>query len=341
MDPLVTVFRTKFLRSWPDDAAPANRKLRSMDMNHTSVMPLSRALADSWTTDAHFAAYATPNGYRMNVAALREEIQLRIDVLVLDMDCGEVHGQGKAVPDSWRADIRNKMLAMRAAHPGGMYYETKGGSRIVYRQPVPYFLSCEEDAADWRRDYAITCAYLKRMFDIDADPSCADWTRLFRVPRATRDNNRAPESWPMAGDPHNVASIWFEPIEEDRAAAMELLPRAFEAKQVRDIKPAVTGYSDGYGVLYHALRSRGDVFRQHKSSSFIVRCPNERNHSSGKTGDSSTILFLPGNGDSLGWVHCLHAHCVHMGAKDWLRCFSPHEIDSAREAAGLPARRSA
>lgn len=341
MDPLVTVFSDKYLRSWPEDPRDPTRPLRPVDKRLTKVMPLSRALESQWRTDVHFAAYASPNGYRLNTASMREDIQVRIDVIVLDMDCPEVHGKGAAVPDSWRADIRTKMLAMRSAHQGGMYYETKGGSRVVYRQPVPYFLSCEEDAADWRRDYAITCAYLKRMFDIDADPSCADWTRLFRVPKATRDNSDKPEDWPMAGDPRNVASIWFEPNEEDRAAAMELLPRAFEAKQVRDIKPSVSGYCDGYGVLYHALRNRGDVFRQHRASSFVIRCPNESAHSSGKTGDTSTILFLPGSGHVLGFINCLHAHCVHMSARDWMRCFSDYELDAAREAAGLPVRRRA
>lgn len=331
MDPLVTVVREQKVVAWPDDGRP----VRAMDKAY--VMPLSRALTRLFSTDAHLAQYITPNGRRLRTAAAEADITVRMDVLVLDMDCKQVHGTKDEPPPEWRADNRNKILALRAAHQGLVFYETRGGARVVYRQPVPYFVDSLEAAADWKRDYAITCAYLKRVFDIEADPACADWTRLFRLPRATRDGKDAPEPWPLAGDPNNVHALWFEPHDEDRAAAMELLPRAFEPKQVRKaVTP--TGYCDGYGVFFHALSARGDVFRQHRTGAHVIRCPNESAHTGGKTGDTSTILYLPGPGDVLGFVWCLHAHCQHLGAKDWMRCFSDNEIDAAREAAGLPTR---
>lgn len=332
-DPLVTVVREQKVTAWPDDGRP----IRAMDKAY--VMPLSRALTRLFSTDAHLAQYISPNGRRLRTAAAEADIAVRMDVLVLDMDCKQVHGTKDEPPAEWRADNRNKILALRAAHQGLVFYETRGGARVVYRQPVPYFVDSLEAAADWKRDYAITCAYLKRVFDIEADPACADWTRLFRLPRATRDGKDAPEPWPLAGDPHNVQALWFEPHEEDRAAAMELLPRAFETKQVRKaVTP--TGHCDGYGVFFHALSARGGVFRQHRPGTYIVQCPNESAHTSGKTGDSSTILFLPGPGEVLGWPHCLHAHCQSLSIKDWLSCFSDQEIDAARVAAGLPVRRA-
>lgn len=334
MDPLVTVVQEQKVVGWPDDPGFWPRP-----MDRAYLMPLSQALTRTFRTDAHLAQYQTPNSRRLKVSAADSGIIARIDALVLDVDCKTVHGTKAAVPDEWRADIRMKMLALKSAHPGMFYYETRGGSRIVYRQPVPYFIDSLEAAADWKRDYAITCAYFKRVFDIEVDPACADWTRLFRLPRATRDGRGESEDWPCAGDPCNVQALWFEPHDEDRAAAMELLPRAFEPKRVRKVHPLPSYGCDGYGVFFHALSARGGVFRRHRAESFVVACPNETAHSSGKTGDSSTILFLPGHGEVLGWIHCLHAHCQHLSVKDWLRCFSDHEIESAREAAGLPPRR--
>lgn len=334
MDPIVTVVREQKVKAWPDDDG---KPARGADKAY--AMPLSQALQRSYTTDAHFAQYATPNSRRLKSAAAEQELDVRIDVLVLDVDCKEVHGKGKPVPDEWRADVRTKALALRAAHHGMFFYETRGGARIIYRQPVPYFISSLADAADWKRDYAITCAYLQRVFGIEADPACADWTRLFRLPRATREKSPSPEDWAMAGNPSNVGALWFEPSEEDRTAAMELLPRAFEQpKQMRKVEP-YSGRCDGYGVFFHALSARGGVFRQHRAGAYVVQCPNESSHTSGKTGDGSTILFLPGPGEVLGWPHCLHAHCQSLSIKDWLSCFSEHEIASARAAAGLPDRR--
>jgi len=333
MDPLVTVVREQKVKGWPDDDG-----LEPRDTDRAYVLPLSQALQRTYSTDAHMAQYATHNSRRLKTAAVHYDISARIDVLVLDVDCKETHGTKDPTPDAWRVDVRMKMLALRAAHPGFFMYDTKGGSRIVYRQPVPYFISSPEDAADWKRDYAITVAYVARVFGIEADPACADWTRLFRLPRATRAPAQPPENRALAGDPGKIASLWFEPHDEDRAAAMELLPRAFEAKQVRKA-PIASAYCDGYGVFFHAISARRGVFRQHRPGTYIVQCPNESAHTSGKTGDSSTILFLPGPGEVLGWPHCLHAHCQSLSIKDWLRCFSDYELDAAREAAGLPVRR--
>jgi hypothetical protein len=253
------------------------------------------------------------------------------------VDCPAVHGSKEPAPAEWRVEIREKMLALRAAHGGFVYFETRGGSRIIYRQPVPYFVASTEDAQDWKRDYAITCAYLRRMFDIVADPSCADWTRLFRLPRATRDGKAAPENWPLAGDPNKVASIWFEPLEEDREEAQKILPRAFETARVVDRFAPCSG--DGRGILYHALRNRGHLIKPFGASAYVIKCPNESQHSCGRTGDRSTLLYLPHGGQSVGNVHCMHGHCQHMKTIDWLRCFSSHELDAARDAAGLPSRK--
>jgi hypothetical protein len=329
-EPMVTVMREAKVTGWPDEPGRTPR-----DMDRAYVLPLSKALTRSFTTDAHFAAYASPNGRRLRQAAL-DSIAVRIDLIVLDIDCKEAHGTGKPAPDDWRVEIRQKMLALLSAHKGAFYFETRGGSRIIYRQPVPVIIASAEDAYQWRQDYATTCAYLARVFDIEADPACSDWTRLFRLPRATRANSGAPEAWPTAGDPANVEPLWFLPSDEDTEQARLILPKAFDehtAKRVLDIVPSNSN-GDGYGLLYHALRNRGDLIRPFKSG-FLIRCPNEAQHSGGKTGDTSTVLFLPGPGEKVGTVCCLHGHCADKKVRDWVRMFSREELDEAARNAGI------
>jgi len=332
-EPMVTVIQEQKIMAWPDEPGA---KPRAKDRAY--VLPLSKAIARAYSTDAHFAQYISPNGRRLRSEAVSHGVSARIDVLVLDVDCKEVHGTSEPVPAEWRVDLRMKMLALRAAHAGLLYYETKGGARIVYRQPVPVVIASKEDASQWKQDYATTVAYLRRTFGIEADPACADWTRLFRLPHATRKPGGAPEDWPVAGDPCNVEALWFTPSDEDVEEAKTILPRAFEEKIVKSFTPC---NSDGFGVLYYALRNRGHLIRAFKQNTFLIRCPNESSHSSGRTGDSSTVLYLPGPGDTLGYIHCLHAHCQALAAKDWLRMFTDSEINAAREAAGLTGRKTA
>jgi len=327
MDPLVTVMEGARAMGWPDEKPVLMRR-----QDHALVMPLSQALTKSYRTDAHFTAYATPNGRRLKMTAL-EHTAVRIDVLVFDVDCEEVHGKGVPAPAAWRAESREKMLALRAAHRGFYYYESRGGMRIIYRQPIPFVLTSMDDARQWRQDYAVTAAYFKRCFDLDVDPACADWTRLFRLPRATRTAGAGPEDYPTAGDAAEVASLWFEPTDDDLADAQKILPRAFEErKHVGTFEPCS---ADGYGVFYYAMRSRGLLIREFRTGVFVVRCPNEANHSCGKTGDRSTFLYLPNAGQPMGWINCLHAHCANMQTRDWLRLFSDSELSAAKSAAGL------
>jgi hypothetical protein len=299
------------------------------------VLPLSRALTRTYSTDAHFTQYASPNGRRLKTDAVGKAT-LYIHVIVIDVDCHEVHGKPEPAPVSWRCEAREKVLALRAAHPNPHYYETRGGMRIIYRQPIPFEVGCHEDVQQWKQDYAVTAAYLKRCFDLDVDVACADWTRLFRLPHATRKAGGEPESYPTAGDASNIGSIWFVPEAEDTELGKKLLPNAFETKRMVEFTPSM---ADGYGVLYHLLRSRGQLIRPFGQSAFVIKCPNEAQHSCGRTGDRSTILYLPHAGHTLGRIWCLHGHCQHVRPGEWLRFFDQREIDQAKDAAGIPRYR--
>lgn len=329
-EPSVTVVQEQKVIGWPDESGVTARP-----MDKAYVLPLSRALTRPFKTDAHFAQYATPNGRRLKTSAAGQ-IGVRLDVMVFDVDCEETHGTKTPAPDSWRVKIRQSMLALRAAHPGFHYYETRGGSRFIYRQPFPMPIDSAEDAVQWKQDYATAAAYLVRVFGIAVDLACADWTRLFRLPCATRTPGGKPEDYARAGDPANVAHFWFQPDDEDTALARELLPRAFEARKV--VMPSVAyagkGAGDGLGLLYHALRNRGDLLRPRGSSGFFIRCPNESSHTSGKTGDTSTVMYLPGPGQHVGTICCLHGHCQSNRVKDWIGYFDKDELARAEKDSG-------
>ena len=54
--------------------------------------------------------------------------------------------------------------------------------------------------------------------------------------------------------------------------------------------------------------------------SFTVECPNQRQHTTGRPGDGSTVLWVAdesGRPFSEGVINCLHAHCHGLRLADW------------------------
>ncbi|HEY3499266.1 MAG TPA: hypothetical protein VGK73_31470 [Polyangiaceae bacterium] len=333
--PFVTVIEEQRVIAWPfPETDQWGRAFRARAKDRAWNLPLSQALERSYTTDAHFAAYVSPAKRRLKLDAAGK-VDIELNVIVLDVDDPVTHGKGVPATNAFRVEIREKMLALRAAHHGFVYFETRGGSRIVYRLPVPHVIQCHDDAHQWKQDYATTVAYLERTFGIAADPACADWTRLFRLPRATRKAGGQPEPWPMVGDARHMQPLWFVPSEEDVARAIEILPKAFDEQSGKSTNTFTPYLASGQGLLYYALRNRGLVIRPFKGGTYLIQCPNEQSHTGGKRGDTSTILYPPGNGGVLGSISCLHAHCQAIRTKDWLKCFDRHELDRARLDAGL------
>ena len=317
---MITIMRDRFTRGWP----------RHERGDRAYVLPLSPALTRDYRTDAHFAAYVTPNGRRLTREALEVLDGVELTTLVFDVDCGEVHGSKEPAPERWRAELMDRVKALATAHPDPYVYMTRGGARIVYRLDATFVLHTVDDAREWSQRYAIAIAYLGRSFGIVADPACADWQRLYRLPHATRDRGGKPERWPTYGDPSAIGAFTFEPSVADIETAKEN-SKAFGERHVLDFTPCT---ADGLGVFFHALRARGDIIRQ-RGNAFVVRCPNESEHSCGRTGDGSTLLYRPALGKDLGAIHCLHGHCAGMRIRDWLCLFGDSELASARGAAGV------
>lgn len=319
----VTVVQEQRIIGWPDEPGAEPRP-----QDRAYVLPLGKALARSYTTDAHFAQYVTPNGRRLKIAAAAL-LRVQLGVIVLDLDCAAAHASGEPAPESWRIDVRRQATALLRAHGRGYYYETRGGARIVYLQPAPYEIGSPADALQWRQDYAITCAWMRRNFGLEVDVACSDWTRLFRLPRATRKGSTAPEDYLTLGRSDNIGPLVFAPEPTDLDLARELLPRAFDERR-STFAPEL---ADGNGVLFHALRARGAILRPLSGKAYVIRCPNEAQHSAGgKAKDRGTVLYLPSTGQAIGLVHCLHAHCANTKPVDWLKHFSRDELSAADAA---------
>lgn len=315
----VTVLPDAFRRSWP---ARSEKPLRSCDRAY--VLDLGAALERSYRADAHITAYATPNGWRMNHRALAEGVPVDIGAVIFDFD-GPNH---QATPE-WRAETREKVCALFNAEGAGFYHETRGGARVVYRQEEPTVIGSRDDALEWRRMYAALVANLERRFGLHADPSCADWTRLFRAPRATREGGK-PENHPAFGDPQNIANLFIDLTVADVERARQL-SRSFKIRPARTFTRSTT---TGDGLLYALLDGRGDVGDEIEKGKWIVRCPNRAQHTTNTDGTSSTVLYGPRDG-VIGMLVCLHAHCSAFTLKEVLGFFSEAEIAAARRAAGI------
>lgn len=292
------------------------------------VLPVATALTRKYGTDAHIPAYVAD--CRLTRDAITRLGSVVIQLAIFDCDDPQVHGTGEPAGDVWRSNMRERLHALAAEHAGAYYYETRGGCRILYALPEPTVLQSLDDAREWRRSYAVALAYLRRRFDIVGDAACSDWQRLYRLPHATRTPGGKPENWSVIGDANRIGTLMIEASAADVEAAKQL-SRAFNTPRRTSYEPITVG--DGRGVLFHLLQARGLLIeRRGSDGTYVVECPNARNHSTGSNGDGSTLLYPPSNGQALGFVHCLHGHCSALDVRDWFGFFSQTEIDEARRA---------
>jgi hypothetical protein len=141
-------------------------------------------------------------------------------------------GPGHVSTPEWRAGENPKLERLIAAHPGFFFYTTSGGYRIAWILPEPFIVGNESDGDAWAFRYCTWVAYLKRVFGIEADPSCSNWGRLYRAPRATRDG--VPQDPGTIGDSAAVG-VWAPEITaEDRAAAKEILEGTKDLEKWRE-----------------------------------------------------------------------------------------------------------
>ena len=238
------VMRHDQTKAWPkaaDDDSPAMPE-------PARYVDLAEALTTPWPTDAHTCGYSVPTlAYRLRLDALVEpELASGWPMVLLAIDVDAPgHGQKpKGDPEkaalaaqvaAWWAGEVAKLDALEAAHPGFFLYRSRsGGYRIVYRLAVPFVAHTDADREVWRVRYQRELLYLARAFGIVGDPACSDLTRLFRLPRATREGDASPLNPETRGDASDIGVWTHEPTDDelpaDRAIVTELVEAHPETK---------------------------------------------------------------------------------------------------------------
>jgi hypothetical protein len=305
-----------------------------------AYFPLSDILTRAWTTDAHTTAYSVPSlSSRLSKEAITLDNGVVMVVFFADVDCTRAHtasgGQGDIpAPDDWWLEELAKIDRLREVFPDPFAYRTRGGYRLLEQLPEPRMLHSATDVEVWKADYLGWVAALRLRFHIYADASCHDWQRLYRVPHATRRRGDRPEAREILGNPNQIGVWTCEPTMEERGLA-KILAKRRSTKPLREHTKGIINAGDG--VFFYAFKSKGWIGKEEERGKWRVRCPWDGQHSKGKAFDGSTVLYAPGPGHTLGYLHCSHAHCQARDSRDILRCFSRDELTRAEHAAGLPA----
>jgi hypothetical protein len=263
--PLMPVFASKTYRAWP----------RSPEGGAAMYQSPAIALQSRYATDAHVAGYYVPSvPRRLDGGAPGHPVDgaplvVAMAFLIIDLD-----GPDHQAPPAWRSHLAERVERALAEHPGGFSYETRGGGRLVWRRAAPFVITTESDARTWKLTYWRTLLYLSRRYGLVGDPSCADWTRLYRAPHATREPGGKPEQLPTVGDPELGTPFAFDPSEADLHLDLAEARRLYAAHPPRGGggRPGATGVAMG-GPAAGARGPGGRPPRPTPPPSFVVDAP--------------------------------------------------------------------
>lgn len=305
---------------WPDKRQYGYAPDRDLaDVPFHTVYSITDALTRRWSTDAHVVPYYAVNVYtgereprcpRVNLggeSGVNDDFRkLVYDSIWFDIDAPKgVKEAGAAAVDSWWLPVLgpayyatdgvwDKLNNVPAPFPA--WYRTRGGGRIIWRIPPTS-----------RADYALLHASFSDVLvaaGIAIDEACSDPTRCYRLPRVMRDD--VAQDYPMSCD--TIPLLEYTPPpppaptaeDDDKARATTRLDQA-RRRASRSSHPI-----KGAAGLVDLFEAEGLYIRPH-GLKHIVECPWAAEHSSGKYGDTSTVL-LPGTDGHI--FVCKHAHCV-------------------------------
>lgn len=228
-------------------------RVRSFPLHESGVIArytsLSTSLSRRYTSDAHFAAYAAPDcPRRLSKAAITKLTSIAMVAFVVDVDDAHAHGTDTEASDHWFRREQRKLREVFERHPNGFVYRTRGGYRLVYLR-CPFPIREADDSERWKRWYVGQLAYLATEFDVWGDPTCRDWTRLYRLPHVVRDGEARYLRRATIGEPHRIGS-WDS--SSDRAIDRPALSRLAEShpgwrSALRILQPANTSAQTSAG----------------------------------------------------------------------------------------------
>jgi hypothetical protein len=234
----------RFVKGWPE---PTDAKARAewYDDDRVVRLPIVTALTMAIDEDVHFAAYNADVQRRHTIRLLQDPahadkiaaVNLRMVAAVFDVDDPIAHEQNIPARAEWWDDELPKLQNLINAH-NVFLYATEGGYRTVAALPEPFPLRCQGDDDTWRARYLSWIKYLRRRFEIRADKSCHDWTRLYRIPHATKQGSTAPLDLSTFGDP-NALGVWAPKLWKKDMVAVE--PRGGSTGNHRDVEGSGPG----------------------------------------------------------------------------------------------------
>ena len=157
-------------------------------------------------------------------------------------------------------------------------------------------------------------AHLKEIHGLSIDESCKDISRLCFV-------SHDPELWT------NPDATPFIP---PKPKSVVQLPVGYQCSNLKKING--TQYKYGSVRWDEVFDSQGMILKR-KENKINVICPWQESHSTGKSGDGSTIIFSNGSGA----FKCSHAHCANRGPKDLEDYFSQELVAKHAEPYGNDA----
>lgn len=330
---------------------------------HGQVLPLDLALDEVWPTDAHaqpiFVAPIEPESVeagfpRFNSPALpairAAGYDLCMGALFYDID-NQPHQPH--TEDSFVAFLE-AMDAMPEHLRPACWFTTRKGGRIVYvlDEPLPV-----DDAERAHRGFG----EVLRLAGVPIDEAChSNWTRLYRMPRVMRDNERTDHDqffrfeaeWdrritaadlPRRGSSASVSPLaavdgWEEP-QPTQEEAMRLLAYAGKETDFYKQARAVLRHRGCAPIIFEAQPIGSQGSRDNKLFGLVKQCFRELRKS--KLRDLATpprvfALFykaveqLEPDHDTPSWLDNLWVKCC----REWRQCVGQEEAERDKNALG-------
>jgi hypothetical protein len=299
---------------------------------------LADALTRRWSNDRHFTAYApfrpTPDHVpvRVNVDTPSDANPVSMQLLIADVDHETTHGTDTSAPQEWRDDIRARLPKEWCV------YDTFGGLRIMFTLEVPWNIVDKAGAEGWSEYYLTCLGVLRRLYNVEADVGCKDFTRMYRLPGADRPGKMV--------DPRLTTTE--PPLWDDAWLTDADLPAPAPPK-----KRAHSGGTTSDAAELHVAKmyiaacdddecaERQWLDWKERGSKLDIACPGEHNSESNLVNGSTAIM----PGSNPGACNCKHTTCslrstpddanITPKLLDWLVEHSPaaRVVDEAKKQA--------
>ena len=250
-----------------------------------------------------------------------EQIEQRT---LIAIDC-----DGGSAPDPMLALLKD-MGAAFVAHDSYSHGDgtNKWHAILFLDKPLTLTDPAQASADEFLRQYGYVIGALAELSGtVGYDSSVGTWNRLLFV--CNRPSKSAPVRRVWHEDGLGVRwDKWLEILGyhqwKERFDAEKSAPKPRKAHVPLPSSNDAGIYADltKGEKLYRAFDELGYTLGKSRGGRIRVKCPWHAEHTGGKDGDSSTVLFMDGGNDGQGTFHCSHSHCQGRRASavwQWMR----------------------